>query len=126
MRNWHQRCPRSTFPCAFRTFLCTELNSPFARGNKFLCWTFFNIWYNISIRRRMPTPQLRITHYALRIKIAWTGCSVTLQRETGAPLVHYKNNRYKICSHERMASSASYREMCGTHMGPCIGGTAGA
>ena len=31
----HQRCPRTTFPCAFRTFLCTALNSPFARGNKF-------------------------------------------------------------------------------------------
>jgi len=50
----------------------------------------------------------------------------TWDRVSGAPLVHYKNDRYKICSHERMASSASYRGMCGTHMGPWIGGTAGA
>ena len=28
----------------------------------------FYIRYIISIRRRMPTPQLRITHYELRIK----------------------------------------------------------
>ncbi|MBO5318387.1 MAG: hypothetical protein J6B01_01090, partial [Ruminococcus sp.] len=32
----------------------------------------------------------------------------------------------KICSHERMASSAPYRGMCGTHMGTWNGGTAGA
>ena len=50
----------------------------------------------------------------------------TCDRDSGAPLVHYKNDRYKICSHERIASSASYRGMCGTHMGSCIGGTAGA
>ena len=38
----HQRCPRSTFPCAFRTFLCTSLYSPFARGNKFYTRHFHN------------------------------------------------------------------------------------